>query len=148
MRTGTDNTEACIKPSSARLSLKEKAMHWYLGVWKKYAVLKGRARRQEFWMFVLFNLITVMVLSLIDNAAGMVDPKSGYGLLGMIYILAVFIPGLAVGVRRLHDTGLSGWWFFIPMVPLIGGIALIVLMARDSQQGQNQYGPNPKEVAS
>jgi uncharacterized membrane protein YhaH (DUF805 family) len=123
-------------------------MNWYLEVLKKYAVFSGRARRKEYWLFFLFNVIIALVLGFIDGAAGLADGQSGYGPLGGLYTLAIFIPGIAVSVRRLHDTDHSGWWLFIALVPLIGAIVLLVFMVRDSQQGQNQYGPNPKEAAA
>jgi uncharacterized membrane protein YhaH (DUF805 family) len=122
-------------------------MNWYLEVLKKYAVFSGRARRKEYWLFVLFNLGIGLVLSFIDGVAGLASAESGYGPLGLLYTLAVLIPGIAVSVRRLHDTDRSGWWLLIGLVPLIGAIVLLVFMARDSQQGQNQYGPYPKEAA-
>lgn len=120
-------------------------MNWYIAVLKKYAVFSGRARRQEYWMFVLFNIIFVFVAMIIDNVLGTVIEGTGYGLFYFLYVIAVFIPGLAVSVRRLHDIGKSGWWILISLVPIIGGIWLIVLQATDSQPGENQYGPNPKE---
>lgn len=123
-------------------------MNWYLAVLKKYAVFDGRARRKEYWLFVLFNLIIALVLGFIDGAAGLADPQSGYGPLGALYTLAVLIPGIAVSVRRLHDTDHSGWWLLICLVPIIGAIVLLVFMVRDSQPGQNQYGPNPKGAAA
>ncbi len=113
-------------------------MEWYLKVLKHYADFNGRARRTEFWMFVLFNIIISFVLSFIDELIGT------YYVLSGLYGLFVFIPGLAVSVRRLHDTGRSGWWIFISLIPLIGAIWLIVLWAQDSQPGENKYGPNPK----
>ena len=121
-------------------------MNWYLTVLKKYAVFSGRARRKEYWMFVLFNLIFTIVAVLLDNLLGTAIEDVGYGLFYILYMLAVIIPSLAVMVRRLHDTGKSGWWFFISLVPLIGSIWLLVLMVTDSQPGENQYGPNPKEA--
>ena len=113
-------------------------MNWYLEVLKKYAVFSGRARRKEYWMFVLFNMIISFVLGFVEGIFG------GPGILYMIYGLAVLIPGLAVSVRRLHDTGKSGWWLLISLVPFVGGIVLIVFMATDSAVGENQYAPNPK----
>ena len=113
-------------------------MEWYLKVIKQYADFNGRARRTEFWMFVLFNIIISGVLTFVDELIG-----TSYILSGL-YALFVLIPGLAVAVRRLHDTGRSGWWIFINLVPLIGTIWLIVLWAQDSQPGDNEYGPNPK----
>lgn len=112
-------------------------MNWYIEVLKKYAVFSGRARRKEYWMFVLFNIIIVFVLGIIEGLAGIVGPN-------LIYGLAIMIPGIAVSVRRLHDTNRSGWWLFIGLIPLIGTIVLIVFMVQDSQSGENQYGRNPK----
>lgn len=116
-------------------------MNWYLEVLKKYAVFNGRARRAEYWWFFLFSVIISIVLSVID---GFITGPQGIGILGLIYSLAVLIPSIAVGIRRLHDTGRSGWWLLISFVPLIGAIVLIVFFVLDSQPGENQYGPNPK----
>ncbi|MER7461493.1 DUF805 domain-containing protein [Streptomyces sp. NPDC097981] len=115
-------------------------MHYYTDVLKKYTVFSGRARRQEYWMFFLFNLAATIIVAVVDSALGT------YPLLYAIYALGVLLPGIAVGVRRLHDTGKSGWWMFIALVPLIGGIWLIVLMATEGQPQPNEYGPNPKAV--
>jgi len=119
-------------------------MNWYLEVLKKYAVFTGRARRKEYWFFVLFNIIISILLGVIDGVTGSFSPEAGMGILGGIYTLAILIPGLAVSVRRLHDTSRSGWWLLIALIPLIGGIILIVLMASDSKSEENQYGANPK----
>jgi uncharacterized membrane protein YhaH (DUF805 family) len=113
-------------------------MNWYLDAWKNYFNFDGRSRRQAYWMFVLFNLIAFLIIGGIDGAIG-----TG-GLLSSIYGLAVFIPGLALAVRRLHDIGKSGWWFLIGFIPLVGLIILIVFFVTDSQPGSNAYGPNPK----
>ncbi|MFJ3909142.1 uncharacterized membrane protein YhaH (DUF805 family) [Streptomyces sp. 2132.2] len=115
-------------------------MNYYTDVLKKYAVFSGRARRQEYWMFFLFNLGAAIILAIVDGALGT------YPLLYGIYALAVLLPSLAVAIRRLHDTGKSGWWLLIALVPLIGGIWLIVLMATEGQAQPNEYGPNPKAV--
>jgi uncharacterized membrane protein YhaH (DUF805 family) len=115
-------------------------MNWYLAVLKKYAVFSGRARRKEYWLFVLFNLIITFVLGFVEGLAG------GPGFVSILYSLAVFIPGIAVSVRRLHDTGRSGWWLLIGLIPLIGAIVLLVFVIQDGKPGQNQYGANPKEA--
>lgn len=115
-------------------------MHYYTDVLKKYATFSGRARRQEFWMFILFNFIVAMVLLGIDVAIG------ANGILYIVYVLATILPTLAVTVRRLHDLGKSGGWYFISFVPLIGGIWLLVLTATEGQREPNQYGPSPKAV--
>ncbi|MEV4612571.1 DUF805 domain-containing protein [Kitasatospora sp. NPDC049258] len=117
-------------------------MDWYLAVVKNYVGFNGRARRQEFWMFALFNIIASIVLAIVDGIAGT------SGLLGGLYSLAVLLPSLAVGFRRLHDTGRSAWWLLIALVPLIGSIILIVFWATEGQPNDNQYGPNPKLAAA
>ena len=117
-------------------------MNWYLKVLKQYSDFSGRARRKEYWMFVLFNLIISVVLSFVDSAIGSSSAESGMGILGSIYALAIFLPGLAVTVRRLHDTNRSGWWVLIGLIPIIGAIVLIVFLVFDSNPGQNQYGDN------
>lgn len=121
-------------------------MNWYLKVLKQYADFSGRARRKEYWMFALFNLIFSIVAMILDNILGIAIDGVGYGPLYGLYILAVLIPGLAVAVRRLHDVGKSGWMILIALIPLIGAIWLLVLMVTDSNPGENQYGQNPKEV--
>lgn len=115
-------------------------MSWYLAVLKKYATFSGRARRTEYWMFFLVNLIVSMVL-------GFVDTVAGTAFIGVVYSLAVLLPSLAVGVRRLHDIGRSGWWLLILLVPVIGVIVLLVFAVRDGDAGANAYGPNPKVTA-
>jgi uncharacterized membrane protein YhaH (DUF805 family) len=120
-------------------------MNWYLDVLKKYAVFSGRARRKEYWMFFLFNLIVSIVLTIIDGVIGTLSAEAGVGLLSGLYTLAILVPAIAVTLRRLHDTSRSGWWILIALVPLVGGIVLLVFMLLDSTPGDNQYGPNPKE---
>ncbi|MCB1125969.1 MAG: DUF805 domain-containing protein [Verrucomicrobiae bacterium] len=113
-------------------------MDWYLKALKNYVGFSGRARRTEYWMFVLFNLIAAIVLGIADAVLG-----TG-GLLGAVYALAVFLPGLAVAIRRLHDTSRSGWWILIGFVPIVGIIVLLVFAVQDSTPGSNEYGPCPK----
>jgi uncharacterized membrane protein YhaH (DUF805 family) len=113
---------------------------------KQYTDFGGRARRTEFWMFVLFNFIFAIVASILDSAIGSKIGIIQIGVIGLIYSLAVLIPGLAVSVRRLHDIGKSGWMILINLIPFIGWVWFIVLMIKDSQPGENKYGPNPKEV--
>jgi uncharacterized membrane protein YhaH (DUF805 family) len=122
-------------------------MHWYLEALKKYVSFSGRSRRKEYWLFVLFNLVFAFVLGFIDGLAGLVG-ESGYGPLVGLYTLAVLIPGIAVGVLRLHDTDRSGWWLLIALAPLIGIIGLLVFLASDSQTGSNKYGLSPKKVSA
>ncbi|MFD5200025.1 DUF805 domain-containing protein [Streptomyces sp. NPDC058375] len=112
-------------------------MNWYLAVLKNYAGFSGRARRQEYWMFTLINFVISLVLLIIGMMIG-VD------FLASIYTLAVLIPSLAVSVRRLHDTGRSGWWLLIALVPFVGAIVLIVFLASEGKPETNEYGVNPK----
>ena len=99
-------------------------------------------------MFVLFNIIFAIVAMIIDRIIGTSFGHYGYGIIYFLYCLAVFLPGLAVQVRRLHDLGKSGWMILIALIPLVGAIWLLVLYCLDGQPGENQYGPNPKEVAA
>lgn len=119
-------------------------MNWYIEVLKKYAVFNGRARRKEYWYFYLFYMLIYIALIIIDVVAGVFSAEAGIGLLSGIYTIALLIPGIAVGVRRLHDTNRSGWWLLIGLIPIIGAILLIVFLASDSKPEENQYGPNPK----
>ena len=119
-------------------------MDWYLQALKKYTVFTGRARRKEYWFFVLFNIIISVALAIVDYVTGTYNSTMGMGLLGGLYTLAVLLPAIAVSIRRLHDTGRSGWWLLIALVPVVGGIVLLVFMVLDSQPGDNAYGPSPK----
>ena len=123
-------------------------MKWYLQVLKQYAVFSGRARRKEYWMFVLFNLIFCLVAMALDNLLGTTISIMPYGFFYLLYALVVFIPGLAVIVRRLHDVGKSGWMILIAFIPIVGAIWIFVLSVIDSKPGENKYGLNPKEVVA
>lgn len=122
-------------------------MNWYLEVFKKYAVFSGRAGRQEYWYFTLFNILVALLLRVMDQITGNLDYETGLGLLSTFYSLVVLIPATAVLVRRLHDTDRSAWWLLIVLVPLIGELVLLVFTILDSQPGNNQYGANPKDNA-
>ena len=115
-------------------------MEWYLSVLKNYVGFSGRARRKEYWMFLLFNIIVSIVLNVIG--AVIMLP-----VLGLIYSLAILLPSIAVAVRRLHDTGRSGWWLLLGLIPLIGTIILLIFLVQDSHD-ENEYGANPKLAAS
>lgn len=128
-----------------------KIMNYYLTVLKKYAVFKGRARRAEYWYFLLFNAIVSIILGILGKAIGVFNITIGtigneINILSIVYGLAVFMPGLAVSARRLHDVGKSGWMILINLIPLIGTIWILILMTRESVSGENEYGPNPKNV--
>ncbi len=104
---------------------------WYFDVFKKYAVFSGRARRKEYWMFFLINLIIAFAIGIIEGLTGASDALSN------IYSFATLLPSIAVGVRRLHDTDRSGWWLLLPIVN-------IVFLALDGQPERNRFGSNPK----
>ncbi|MFJ9592145.1 DUF805 domain-containing protein [Streptomyces virginiae] len=117
-------------------------MNYYLDVLKKYAVFSGRARRQEYWMFFLFQIAALIIVSILDAVLG-TSPW-----LYALFALGTLLPNLGVTIRRLHDTGKSGWWIFIAIVPIVGFIWFIVLLATAGQQQPNQYGPDPKVLAA
>ncbi len=121
-------------------------MYWFVKCMKKYADFSGRARRKEYWMFFLFYVIFSTVLSIIDGFIGWGFADGNFGILYLLFALATLIPYLAVFVRRLHDIGKSGWWYFIILIPVVGVIWLIILLATDGEPGENQYGLNPKEL--
>ena len=123
-------------------------MNWYLSAVKKYAVFSGRARRKEYWYFMLFYVIGAVILGFIDGLLGTFDVDSGMGTISSIYVLALIIPSIAVAVRRLHDTGRKGWWLLLYFVPFIGAIVLIIFCVQKSSEGENEYGPNPIDELS
>ena len=114
-------------------------------VLSKYATFSGRARRSEYWFWALAVFLVSIVAAVIDQAMG---GKPGQpGIATIVLVVATFLPGLAVAVRRLHDTSRSAWWVLIGLVPIVGGIVLVVFMIQDSH-GDNLYGPSPKAVAA
>jgi len=129
-------------------------MDSFLEVIRKYADFNGRSRRKEYWMFTLFVILIYLALFIAGALLAAVVAKDSHGAAGLVFLapfylfcLAMFIPSLAVGVRRLHDTGKSGWWFLIGFIPL-GGLVLLVFYCMDSQPGPNEYGPNPKGIGA
>ncbi len=131
-------------------------MKYYILAIKKAFDFRSRSTRPEFWYFVLFYFIFAIVAMLIDKVLGTTfkmdlglgagEQDLGYGYIYLIYWLAMFIPGLSAGVRRLHDVGKSGWMYLVILIPLAGAIWLIVLWAKESQPGDNKWGPNPNNV--
>lgn len=117
-------------------------MEWYLSVLKNYAGFTGRARRQEYWMFVLINILIMIGLTVVEMMI------LGSNFIANLYSLAVLVPSIAVGVRRLHDTGRSGWWLLIALIPVVGSVVLIVFFCMEGEQSDNSYGPNPKLAAA
>ena len=117
--------------------------YWKKVVLENYANFDGRARRAEFWWYFLANLLISIAFNIVDAVIGL-GMGAGIGVLGLIYSLAVLVPGLAVGVRRLHDTDKSGWWLLLVLIPIVGIIVLIVFWATDGQPNVNQYGASEK----
>lgn len=109
-------------------------------VFSRYVGFKGRARRSEYWYWVLFVVLASIALALIDGAIFGFD-ESDVAVVGPLFSLATFIPSLAVGFRRMHDTGRSAWWLLLGLIPLIGSIILIFWFAKRGDEGDNQYGP-------
>jgi uncharacterized membrane protein YhaH (DUF805 family) len=125
----------------------QKRVKWCFEPLIKYADFSGRARRSEYWWFVLFNMTVTTVLGFIEGMIGFAA-ESHYSVFAGIYCLAVLLPSIAVTIRRLHDTGHNGWWFWISLIPILGSIVLLVYLVTDSGPGRNQYGPNPKVVST
>lgn len=122
--------------------------YWKHALTKNYANFNGRARRSEYWYFTLMNIIILVGLQILI-AIGAAATQSAIvamilGAVYLIYALGTLVPSLAVGVRRLHDTGKSGWFFFIAFIPIIGSIWLLVLFCTEGESGENAYGPDPK----
>lgn len=113
-------------------------MNQFVGCLKKYATFSGRARRSEFWMFFLVSFLIGIGVGIVGSLLGIAV------LLKLVYQLAILLPALAVGCRRLHDTGRSGWLQLLLLIPLIGFIVLVVFWVGDSKAGSNKYGENPK----
>lgn len=119
-------------------------MKWYLKVLNQYFDFSGRARRKEFWMFFLFNLLITWSLTLLDLVFG----TFYFTIASYIYSMLVFIPNIAVTLRRLHDVGKSGWYFFVALIPLAGFIWLLVLLCMEGEAKTNNWGQNPKGLGN
>ena len=120
-------------------------MEWYIKGINSYSDFNGRARRKEYWMFTLWNIIFALLASLLDYSFGIVYPLVGYGPLYIAYALFVLVPGIAVAVRRLHDTGKSGWMYLVAFIPIAGWIWLLILFVTEGNEGNNAYGEDPKQ---
>lgn len=120
-------------------------MEWYIKVINSYSDFNGRARRKEYWMFTLWNIIFALLASLLDYSFGIVYPLVGYGPLYIAYALFVLVPGIAVAIRRLHDTGKSGWMYLVAFIPIAGWIWLLILFVTEGNEGNNAYGEDPKQ---
>ncbi len=125
-------------------------MSWFLLAWQRTGEFSGRSRRKEFWYFQLFSwgpIYLLVACALIFGPAIIAEPNKTarivFGIYGLYMILAI-IPSISITVRRLHDAGLSGWWYFISFVPVIGAFILIVMLLLDSEASTNQWGRDPK----
>ena len=111
---------------------------------RKFADFSGRARRAEYWWFYLLVIVGYLVASIIDSLMGLDGTVGPYGIITLVFGLAMLLPSIAAGVRRLHDTDRSGWWMLIAFVPLVGVIVLLVFFVLEGTQGENRFGPDPK----
>jgi uncharacterized membrane protein YhaH (DUF805 family) len=123
-------------------------MEWYLKALKNYAGFGGRAQRKEFWLYILFYVLFGTAVGLIEMMLGMRGPEGQGGPLSLLYALAFLVPTIAVAVRRLHDSGRTGWWLLLGFIPILGALVLIFFYVLDSEPGDNPYGPNPKGVSA
>ena len=120
-------------------------MNWYLDAFKKkYADFSGRARRTEYWMFMLFHILIIFLLAFLSGILSELQLEYISLILLVIYVLLSVIPTLAITIRRLHDTGKSGWYYLLSFIPYIGGIILLIFAVQDSEHGYNKWGANPK----
>lgn len=123
-------------------------MKYYLQALKNYSNFKGRARRKEYWMFTLIFTLILIFATIIDNLVGTTFEIAGFDLgYGWVYLivgLLNLLPSLCLIVRRLHDVGKSGWFYFIILIPVIGFIWIFILSIKEGDQGNNLYGPDPK----
>lgn len=121
-------------------------MNYYLAALKNYTNFTGRARRSEYWYFVLFHVLIVITLGATAAILGSEMGSQVIVLVAIVYVLGTILPSLALIIRRLHDIGKSGWYYFVSFIPLIGSIWLLVLLFTEGDRGDNQYGPDPKAV--
>ena len=121
-------------------------IQWYTAVFRKYAVFEGRSGRSEYWWFALCNALVEFALYFVAGLAIAVlgNAAKVLSVFPAIYVFAALVPSIAVTVRRLHDTGRSGWWILISLVPVVGVIVLLVFLALESSPGDNRFGPNPR----
>lgn len=114
-------------------------MEYFTAALQQYTNFEGRNTRTQYWMFILFYTIFYIVCMVIDGVLGTM-------FIGLLFSLALLVPSIAAATRRLHDTGRSGWWQLIALIPLLGWIVLVVFLAQDTHPSDNEYGSNPKAV--
>lgn len=124
-------------------------LDWALMPLKRYTDFSGRSRRKEYWLFVLGVVVVAILLSLVESAAGLNGMIAGaYGPLTALFFLGIIVPSIAVQVRRFHDQDKSGWFVLIGLIPIIGGLIVLVFMFLEGTKGSNRFGPDPKDEAS
>jgi uncharacterized membrane protein YhaH (DUF805 family) len=111
---------------------------------KRYADFSGRSRRKEYWLFLLFIILVSVGVGVVEAALGLAGTVGPYGAVSLLFAIAIIVPSIAVGVRRLHDTDRSGWWILISFVPIVGSIVLLVFYVLEGTRGPNRFGPDPK----
>jgi uncharacterized membrane protein YhaH (DUF805 family) len=116
---------------------------WAMRPLTKYADSSGRAPRAEYWWFYLLSVVAYIVATILDSILGNGGALGSYGLVSILVMLALLVPSLAAGVRRLHDTDRSGWWLLIVLIPLVGAIVLLVFLVLEGTRGDNRFGPDP-----
>jgi uncharacterized membrane protein YhaH (DUF805 family) len=119
-------------------------MNWYLAVLKNYVGFSGRARRTEYWMFALVNVIILVVLAIL----AVITKSFFFWLLYALYALAVLVPGIAVAWRRMQDTGRNGLYILLGLIPFVGGIILLIFMLLPGTPGPNEFGPDPRAISA
>lgn len=124
---------------------KEFILNAYINALKNTFKFSGRATRSDYWFFVLTNIFVFIGFNIIDSVAGLRVEQTGVGITTSIYNLLILLPSISVAARRLHDTDRTGWWMLITLIPVIGLLALVVLLALPSDEGHNSYGPSPFE---
>jgi uncharacterized membrane protein YhaH (DUF805 family) len=120
-------------------------MDWYFKVLRNYVGFRGRARRKEYWMFILVNLVLTGVLSILDKMLGL-KIAADEGMLTTIYGLLIMLPSWAVQFRRLHDTDRSAWWLLLVLIPIIGWIVILIFNCQNGTPGENRFGSDPKQM--
>ncbi|MDC9581345.1 DUF805 domain-containing protein [Xenorhabdus sp. PR6a] len=115
-------------------------MYRYLNALKNYTCFRGRAPRKEFWYFVLFQILAVLIISFLERRFAVANPEVYMGWFSAIYLLLTFLPALAVNARRLHDINYSAWWLLLHLIPFVGTVILLILAALKGQAGSNKYG--------
>ena len=123
-------------------------MEWMMMPLRRYADFSGRSRRKEYWMFVLGVVIVAVIIGIIEGVLGLTGMIGPYGPLSLLLLLAIFIPAIAVQVRRFHDQDKTGWFVLLGFIPIVGGIIVLVFMCLEGTPGPNQYGEDPKGAGS